>query len=264
MSDTSSPIPVLRGSGGATLQAEDSTLVWSRRRKEKRFPLQAVREVRAEGRALTVELTAPPGTTPAVYRVRGVSATAATVFADAVTASLPEERELDGMSLVTEGATVESEDDAYGRKVKLGVWAVGLVTVGVAAPMAIVGSTLAATAFLLWTPLSVGAAVFGVWVMRVPYDEWRLPRYGITVEARRKSRGSYAYTDLHGVVRGAAVSGSAPTIMVAYDPENLGPVVRAKSWIGKVGSTLFCLAILLVGLALVLLDVYVAVSGFQD
>ncbi|MFE2557370.1 hypothetical protein ACFXGT_15355 [Streptomyces sp. NPDC059352] len=66
MSTATSPMPVLRGSGGTTLQAEEDALVLRRWRKEKRIPLQAVRQVRAEGRALAVELTAPAGTTPPV------------------------------------------------------------------------------------------------------------------------------------------------------------------------------------------------------
>jgi hypothetical protein len=73
MSTTTSPIPVLRGCGGTTLQAEEDALVLRRQRKEKRIPLQVVRHVSADGHALAVELTAldrcnphpwlsPPGT----------------------------------------------------------------------------------------------------------------------------------------------------------------------------------------------------------
>ncbi|WP_199837006.1 MULTISPECIES: hypothetical protein [unclassified Streptomyces] len=58
------PIPILRGRAGTTLQAQDDVRVLSRRRKEERIPLQAVRRVGAEGRALAVELTLPAGTTP--------------------------------------------------------------------------------------------------------------------------------------------------------------------------------------------------------
>ncbi|MGW5640802.1 hypothetical protein [Streptomyces sp. NPDC003832] len=70
MSTATSPIPVLRGSGRTTLQAEDDALILCWRRKEKRIPLQAVHQVRAEGRGLAVELTAPAGTTPTWYRYR--------------------------------------------------------------------------------------------------------------------------------------------------------------------------------------------------
>ncbi|MFE2561179.1 hypothetical protein ACFXGT_35250, partial [Streptomyces sp. NPDC059352] len=86
---TTSPIPVLRGSGGVVLQAEDDDLVLTRGREKTRIPLRAVRRVRTEGRAVAVELTAPPGSTPAVHRIGGVSEAAATMFADAVNA-LPE------------------------------------------------------------------------------------------------------------------------------------------------------------------------------
>ncbi|MGW4999487.1 hypothetical protein ACWEP8_17620 [Streptomyces hydrogenans] len=119
MSTTTSPIPVLRGRAGTTLQAQDDVLVLSRRRKEKRIPLQAVRRVGAEGRALAVELTAPAGTTPVTYEVRGVSEVAATAFADAVTALLPEERAADGTALVTDGAPAGS-DETTGTRARSG------------------------------------------------------------------------------------------------------------------------------------------------
>ncbi|MFF4174295.1 hypothetical protein [Streptomyces sp. NPDC001744] len=264
MSTTTSPIPVLRGSGGTTLQADGDALALRRWRKEKRIPLQAVRQVRAEGRALAVELTAPAGTTPTVFRVRAVSTVAATVFADAVTARLPEEREADGASLVTEGTPTESEDEAYWRKLKICAWVVGLVTVGVAVAMAIVGSGFLAFLFLILNPVTLGIAVLGLYAMRTPYYEWYLPRYGITVEAVYRGPRSYAYTDLHGTVRTASVPGNAPTRWVAYHPDR--PFVEAfaaYSWIRKVFRTLFCLAFLLVGLSLFAFNIYMAVDGFQ-
>ncbi|OSZ56317.1 hypothetical protein OQI_33600 [Streptomyces pharetrae CZA14] len=263
MSPTTSPIPVLRGSGGTTLQAKEDALVLRRWRKEKRIPLQAVRQVRAEGRALAVELTAPAGTTPTVCRVRGVSAAAATMFADAVTACLPEEREADGAALVTEGTPAESEDEAYWRKLKICAWVVGLVTVGVAVAMAIVGSGILACVFLIGNPVTLGIVVLGLYGMRMPYYEWYLPRYGITVEAVYRGPRSYAYTDLHGVARTASVAGNAPTRRVAYHPDRPGEAFAAYSWIRKVFRTLFCLAFLLVGLSLFAYNIFVAVDGFQ-
>ncbi|PWI12600.1 hypothetical protein DI272_43840 [Streptomyces sp. Act143] len=264
MSIATSPIPVLRGSGGTTLQADGDALALRRWRKEKRIPLQAVRQVCAEGRALAVELTAPAGTTPTVFRVRGVSAAAAAVFADAVTARLPEEREADGAALVTEGTPTESEDEAYWRKLKICAWGVGLVTVGVAVAMAIVGSGFRAFLFLILNPVTLAIAVLGLYAMRTPYYEWYLPRYGITVEAVYRGPRSYAYTDLHGTVRTASVPGNAPTRRVAYHPDR--PFVEAfaaYSWIRKVFRTLFCLAFLLVGLSLFAFNIYMAVDGFQ-
>ncbi|MFJ3501763.1 MULTISPECIES: hypothetical protein [unclassified Streptomyces] len=49
-----------------------------------------MRIVRAEGRAVTIEIIGPAGSTPAVHRIGGVIEAAATVFADVVNASLPE------------------------------------------------------------------------------------------------------------------------------------------------------------------------------
>ncbi|MER5297710.1 hypothetical protein ABT382_37820, partial [Streptomyces pharetrae] len=244
---------------------KEDALVLRRWRKEKRIPLQAVRQVRAEGRALAVELTAPAGTTPTVCRVRGVSAAAATMFADAVTACLPEEREADGAALVTEGTPAESEDEAYWRKLKICAWVVGLVTVGVAVAMAmaIVGSGILACVFLIGNPVTLGIVVLGLYGMRMPYYEWYLPRYGITVEAVYCGPRSYAYTDLHGVARTASVAGNAPTRRVAYHPDRPGEAFAAYSWIRKVFRTLFCLAFLLVGLSLFAYNIFVAVDGFQ-
>ncbi|MER7520468.1 hypothetical protein [Streptomyces sp. NPDC126499] len=259
---TTSPIPVLRGSGG-TLQAEEDALVLSRRRRERRIPLQAVRQVRAEGRALAVELTAPAGATPAVFRVRGVSAAAATVFADAVTARLPEDREPDGAALVTEGSPAESEDGAYFRTLRICAWGVALVTVGVAVAMAIVGSWVLAVAFLIGNPVTLGIVVLGLYGMRTPYHEWYLPRYGITVEAVYRGPRKYAYTDLHGRARTADVAGNAPTVRVAYHPDRPGEAFAAYSWIRKVFRTLVRLAFLLVGLSLFVYNIFVAVDGFR-
>ncbi|MFJ8134351.1 hypothetical protein [Streptomyces hydrogenans] len=263
MSTTTSPIPVLRGRAGTTLQAQDDVLVLSRRRKEKRIPLQAVRRVVAEGRALAVELTAPAGTIPVTYMVRGVSEVAATAFADAVTALLPEERAADGTALVTDSAPAGSDDDGYTRAFRLTAWVTGLVAVGVAVLLGVVESVSRAVAFLVFTPIAVGIAAFGVAALSMQYREWTYPRYGITVEAVRRGPRDYAYTDLHGVVRGAYISGSAPTIKVAYHSRNPADPVHAKSWIAKAAATLVFLAVIAVGLAFMALTISMAVDGFQ-
>ncbi|MER6996970.1 hypothetical protein [Streptomyces sp. NPDC000410] len=74
-------------------------------RQEPRISLAAIARVRAEGRAVAVELTAPAGAAPAVHRVEGVSEAAGTVFADAVNDALPERADGDetddGSTLVT-------------------------------------------------------------------------------------------------------------------------------------------------------------------
>ncbi|MCJ0874478.1 hypothetical protein [Streptomyces sp. AP-93] len=100
---------------------------------ETRIPLQAVRRIHAEGSAVAVELTAPAGTTPAVHRVGGVSEAAATFFADAVNATLPERAEeagetADGSALVTVRALTEPEQDRRTRVLRLWVKAVALLT----------------------------------------------------------------------------------------------------------------------------------------
>jgi hypothetical protein len=56
-----SPIPVLQGSRGTVLRSDGEALLLSRPHEELRIPLVAIERVRAEGRSVTVELTARPG-----------------------------------------------------------------------------------------------------------------------------------------------------------------------------------------------------------
>ncbi|MER6678222.1 hypothetical protein [Streptomyces sp. NPDC000983] len=97
----------------------------------------------------------------------------------------------------------------------------------------------------------------------MPYYEWYLPRYGITVEAVYRGPRNYAYTDLHGAAPTASVAGDAPTRQVAYHPDRPGEAFAAYSSIRKMLRTLFCLACRLVGLSLFAFNIYMAVYGFQ-
>lgn len=267
-----SPIPVLRGSGGAVLQSEGEALVLSRADAETRIPLQAVRRIRAEGRAVAVELTAPAGTSPAVHRVEGVSEAAATVFADAVNARLPERagESADGAALVTVRALTESDEDARKRRFKIALWVAALLVAGVTVALGILAPVVIAFLFLLTTPVSVGIAAFGALSMKVVYDQWYLPRYGVTVEAMRYEdmsglfgrSGNYVYTDLHGANRRVYAKGGAATIQVAYHPKKPGTVTVTYSWLRKTWDTVFCLGVLLVGLAFSAASIVLAVVAF--
>ncbi|MBC2908069.1 hypothetical protein [Streptomyces cupreus] len=88
-----SPIPVLQGRDGTVLSAEQEGLVLERSGEELTIPAEAIARVHAKARSVTVELRAPLGATPSVHRIEDVSEAAATAFADAVNALLPEPTE---------------------------------------------------------------------------------------------------------------------------------------------------------------------------
>ncbi|MFF0201224.1 hypothetical protein [Streptomyces sp. NPDC005017] len=266
---TTSPIPVLRGSGGSVLQAEDTDLVLTREREETRIPFQAVRTVRAEGRAVAVELTAPHGSAPAVHRVGGVSEAAATMFADAVNASLPERADEsaevpDGSGLVTVSTLTESDEDARFRRFTFWAWTAGLLIVAMTVVIGILGSMGMALLFLMVTPFGVGVTAFGAVSMKGMYDMWYLPRHGITVEAKRNGV-SYDYTDMQGATHSRIDllgRSTAQTVQVAYRPGCPDMSTFVYSWLRKVWLTFFSLVILLVGLAVTAVSVAIVVELF--
>ncbi|XIE78455.1 hypothetical protein AB6O49_10535 [Streptomyces sp. SBR177] len=114
----SSPIPVLQGDRGTELRSSGEELVLRRRDAELRIPFAAIARVRAARREVAVELTAPAGTEPTVHRIEDVSAAAASVFAEAVNAALPErapgEETVDGATLVVTRSLVFDAEDGEG------------------------------------------------------------------------------------------------------------------------------------------------------
>ncbi|MFB6842125.1 hypothetical protein [Streptomyces sp. NPDC056361] len=276
-----SPIPVLRGSGGAVLQSEGDDLVLSRTDVETRIPLQAVRRIRAEGSAVAVELTAPAGTTPAVHRVDGVSEAAAAFFADAVNATLPERADeggetADGSALVTVRAlnesqqAIESQQDRGTRVLRRWVGAVALLTVVLTVAVWIAAPAIIALPILVTLPLGATATTFGITGLKIARDEWYLPRKGIIVEAARHENmtdlfgktGNYVYTDMHGQSRAVYAQKRAEIIQVAYHPQNPGNVVACQSLLHRSVSTVVCAGIFLFGLAVDLLVVGLAIGAF--
>ncbi|MFF2775932.1 hypothetical protein ACFVU3_13580 [Streptomyces sp. NPDC058052] len=264
-----SPVPVLRGSGGVVLQAEDDELVLTRGHEETRIPFQAVRTVRAEGRVVAVELTAPAGSNPAVHRVGGVSEAAATMFADTVNASLPEHADesaesADRSALVTVSTLTESDEDANFRGLTFWAWTAGLLILAMAVVIGILGPMAMAVLFLMVTPFGVGITAFGAVLMRGLYDIWHLPRHGITVEAKRDGV-SYVYTDMQGATHSRVDllgRSTAPTVQVAYRPGRPDKSTFVHSWLRKVWLTSFSLVILLVGLAITAVSAAIVVELF--
>ncbi|WP_330242107.1 hypothetical protein [Streptomyces sp. NBC_00525] len=273
-----SPIPVLRGSGGAVLQSEGDDLVLSRADVETRIPLQAVRRIRAEGSAVAVELTAPAGTAPAVHRVDGLSRAAVTVFADAVNAALPERAEeagetADGSALVTVRALTEppeSEQDRRTRVFRLWLKTVALVTVVLAVAVGITSQAVLGLSVLVLLPIGLTLTTGGYMGLKIVWKQWYLPRKGITVVAVRREgatdefggTGNFVYMDLHGQSRAMYAQSRAEDIPVAYHPERPGTVAACQSWLRNSVETVFNVALLLLGLAIDALIVGLAVGAF--
>ncbi|MEU2508562.1 hypothetical protein ABZ621_28120 [Streptomyces sp. NPDC007863] len=275
-----SPIPVLRGSGGTVLQSEADGLVLSRADVETRIPLQAVRRIRAEGRAVAVELTAPAGATPAVHRVDGVSEAAATVFAGVVNATLPERAEeagetADGSALVTVRALTEpepeSEQDRRTRVFRLWLGTVALLAVVLTVAVWIAAPAVIALPLLVAVPFGATATTAGFIGLKIVRNEWYLPRKGITVEAVRRDgttdqfgvTGNYVYTDMDGQSRAMFAQSRAEVIQVAYHPQNPSTVVACQSLPRRSVWAVVCAGILLLGLAVDILVVGLAVFAFQ-
>lgn len=265
-----SPIPVLRGSGGSVLQSDGDALVLRRSDEEARIPLAAVGLVRAEGRAVEVVLVAPEGTEAAVHRVDGVSGAAATAFAEAVNRSLPErtdgEAAVDGSSLVTVRTLTEDPGDTGVRRVKRAAIAVAALLLAVSVANGVLGGSVG-IAVLVLLGGAVGAAItlFGVGAVWVHVELWRLPRYGITVVAQKhpEQYRTYIYTDTHGVSRTMYGKSSKPEIEVAYHPRNPRNAVVCPTRGKLIFDSLFALAILGFGLLVDTGIAIMAIGNFQ-
>ncbi|MFE2326168.1 hypothetical protein ACFXD5_19935 [Streptomyces sp. NPDC059385] len=269
-----SPIPVLRGSSGTVLQFDGDALVLRRTAEELRIPLPAIRRIRSEGRTVAVELTAPVGAVPCVHRVEDVSEAAGTLFADAVNAALPprtEETEtVDGSTLVTTRALIETRDEQRKRRRKIWVIAVGLFFFLLALAVGIHGEWTVAVEILLVGPFGAGIIAFGAMGADNVYRAWYLPRHGIIVEAGRVgnsqvlggSFGTYVYTDLHGVSRGVFSKSNAPTVQVAYHPDRPHFVTVCTSRAGTAGDAALAVTLLLFGLGLEGVVITLAIAAF--
>ncbi|MFB8084392.1 hypothetical protein [Streptomyces sp. NPDC055992] len=270
-----SPIPILRGSSGTELQFEGDALVLRRTTEEVRIPLLAIGRIRPERRALAVELTHPAGAVPAVHRVEDVSEAAATLFADAVNATLPvrnEETEpVDGSTLVTTRALTESLQERRKRRDKIWAFAIGLAFLALALAVGIHGEWTIALQTLLVGPFGAGTIAFGAGMANSAYRQSYLPRYGITIEAERAEDtrilggnfGTYVYTDLHGVSRSVYHKSSATTVQVAYHPDKPHTVTVCHSRLHTAGDAVLALGLLLLGLAAEASVVATTVGAFQ-
>ncbi|POX56218.1 hypothetical protein C3489_05685 [Streptomyces sp. Ru71] len=186
-----SPIPVLQGNRGTVLRSNGEALILSRPNEELRIPLVAIARVRADGRSVTVELTAAAGTTPAVRRVGGVSEAAARVFAEAVNRALPERGEedavVDGSSLVVTRVLTESPAERRRSILRWGLLSVALVIAALALTIGIreggLSGVILAVVTLFNGAVAAVATAIGAAGLWVAYRGWYLTRHGITVDA---------------------------------------------------------------------------------
>ncbi|MFI2412656.1 hypothetical protein [Streptomyces sp. NPDC018947] len=260
----SSPIPVLQGDKGTELRSDGEELLLRRPTDELRIPYAAIARVRAERRDVAVELTAPAGTVPTVYRVEDVSAAAASVFADVVNAALPERAEetIDGATLVVTRSLVSGDDEEEADEdTRAGLaappkWATYTAVVAVAVLAVLVGVAGGnwgrAIATLLLGELAV-AATFATWAgLTSTWQEWYLRRHGITVEARQVYRNgttTNAYTAIDGVTRYISGSNNGKPVQVAYHPRKPQTAVVRTGWGERAGVlTVFVVVAAIAGL----------------
>ncbi|WP_418956966.1 hypothetical protein [Streptomyces tritici] len=250
---TTSPIPVLQGDQGTELRSRGDELVLRRPSEEVRIPLAAIQRVHANGRVVAVELTAPDGVESTLYRIEGVSRAAASAFADTVNVTLPEraegEEEVDGSALVTvrgveDAGAAEEEDE---EEVRDSLWNVGKWTaygawvalLGFSVAVGIAGEHLGrAVAVLLMGSCAVGLGFAVLMALFAAWDNWFLPRYGITVEATEvwlDGRETYVYTDLDGRTHKFGGTPGEETVRVAYGPRRPRMAIACgQGWIRQV------------------------------
>ncbi|MDV5145568.1 hypothetical protein R1T08_15450 [Streptomyces sp. SBC-4] len=221
---TTPPSLVLRGSGVTVLRFEGGAVNLGRATETHDIPLAAIELVRAEGRAVAIELTAPDGVEPTAYRVEDVSEVAATAFAEAVNASLPARTEpVDGSALVTTYTRTATPAPRVSRRTVLGI-ATAVPVLALDVFLGVAGRLEYALMFWL---SAVVAAVGGFLVLTMSQGLYRmryLPKHGITVVARfshcTNNTRVYRYTDTEGISRTYTNNVGGQTVELSYDPRN--------------------------------------------
>ncbi|MGW6393997.1 hypothetical protein ACWFR1_26650 [Streptomyces sp. NPDC055103] len=227
-------IPVAQGRGKTSLQYEGDALLLTRRHDEVRIPLAAIAQVRAEGRRLTVELTAAPGAASYKHQVDGVSKAAVAMFAATVNAALPgtagRDTAADGTALVE---TRDRHVSRHQRKVRLIKWwstaAFGAV-VALCALVAAAGEPMAILFFVLIGPVGAASCVASGMALASWYREVRLTRHGITTFAAEvpERPGMYLYVDPAGAIRHVFTWAGGMAVRVSYDPRDPGNVILPR------------------------------------
>ncbi|MEU7021752.1 hypothetical protein ABZ990_13970 [Streptomyces sp. NPDC046203] len=249
------PIPLLQGRGGATLSAEPDCLVFERPGEELTIRLRAVARVRAEERAVAVELRARAGAEPLVYRIDDVSEVSATLFTKGVNALLPKpgaaeestdgeegkdnkgdggdggdggDEEIDGAAF----AVLRTRRPAWRRRFLHRIKWLVLGCQGLMAVMSVAalvagdaGTALAMVpfGFIATAGFGVGGYLLGNW-----RRERRLVKRGVTVVAEMAEPGTYLYRDPTGIRRVLPHWGEGPAVPVAYDARDPSDVVALQ------------------------------------
>lgn len=216
---SSRSLPVLRGD--AHLRAEAQDLVLTRDHVELRIPFAAVASVRADGRAVAITLTAPPGADPAVHHVRDVGEANASLFARDLTASLPEvPGDTDGSAMV-----ITTLLPPKARRWRIPLFA---AVCTVAVPALTVPAIAAGQPELLVLTLPLGLC--GLFLLLAAVAMWgkagervRLRRHGVAVEAVRppSEEADYLFADAGGGLRVFHGRSEWPdAIGIVYDPRD--------------------------------------------
>ncbi|MFB6842508.1 hypothetical protein [Streptomyces sp. NPDC056361] len=227
-----SSTPPLRGPEGTGLRVEGEALLLRQPQEEVHIPLRAVGRLRAEGRAVAIELTAAPGAVPAVLRFEGVDEAAAAAFADAVNAALPEEPEaVDGVQDLSGNRLGDRHATLLFRRLKRMALYGTLAIVALSVLVCVTGHPVALLAIIPSGFFGLLFLVLGTGGGYPTYEEWYLRRHGVTVTADRVpgQPGQYVYVDPMGLQRNVRKFASTWTIEVAYDRRDPGRVVVLRS-----------------------------------
>jgi hypothetical protein len=228
-------IPVVQGSKKTSLQYDGDALFLHRPHEEVRIPLAAVARVRAQGRSVVVELTAPTEAEPVAHRIDGVSQAGAAMFVATVNASLPgvagRDTTVDGSALVEAQTWPRSRRERKARLVKL--WsaaAVGLVVV-LCVLISLAGEAVGVVLFVPMGGAAAASLVGSGVALSSWYREWRLTRHGITTFAAEVpgEPGMYLYTDPAGLIRNVFTWAGLVTVKVSYDPRDPGNVILPRA-----------------------------------
>ncbi|GGX27849.1 DUF3592 domain-containing protein [Streptomyces lomondensis] len=235
---------VLRGKGRTALRLEGQMVVLRSSAEELRIPVEAMAEVRAEGRAVEIELLG--GAEPVVYRVEGVSEAGADAFGQAVGRLLatldPDAEPMDGLSLV-DVRPLTGRDRGWfsGRRPVAAVGA--LFYAGLMAAVGVTGGGEQVAA-LLGGSVALYAGCFMIYAGgRASVEDWRLKRRGITVVAQFSHYTNkwrvYTYTTATGQNYTYQTTGSGTDpIEVTYDPARPGDARVGVSLLGTLAMLL--------------------------
>ncbi|MFD0396035.1 hypothetical protein ACFQ3Z_43855 [Streptomyces nogalater] len=220
-------------------------MVLRRPAEELRIPVEAMAEVRAEGRSVEIELLG--GAAPVVYRVEGVSAAGAAAFAQAVDQLLPpsdgEAGPVDGLALV-DVRPLSSRNMGWLSGQRPVAVAGALLYAGLAAVVGVAGSW-GRMAALLGGSFALYAGGFLIYSgVRTQVEQWRLKRRGITVMAQfshyTNKRLVYTYTTATGQSYTYRTTGTGTDpIEVTYDPARPGDARQVDGLVGMLVIALF-------------------------